>query len=318
METETPWAQAHCSVMVAEALAALAPRPGGLYCDATLGAGGHADEILRQSGPDGRLFGIDRDTDALKRASARLSCYGERFVPIHGRFGELGELLAAHGVASGKLDGILADLGVSSMQFDTPERGFSFQRQGPIDMRMDTSCGETALDLIDRLDEEQLAAILREYGEERHARRIAAALKRAAAGGELTDTLALSRVVARAAAAREQGGPWHKHPATRTFQALRIAVNDELRQIHGLLSIAPQLLAPGGRLVIISFHSLEDRLVKQHFQRSGRFTPLYRRSLTPRDDETAANPRARSARLRAACLAEGMALPTGDVEGLAC
>lgn len=299
MQTETLSAQAqpHQPVLLEEALAALAPRPGGVYCDATLGAGGHTEQILLRSAPDGRVFGIDRDAAALAHASARLARFGARFIPIHGPFGEAQALLRQHGVAAQALDGLLADLGVSSMQFDTPERGFSFQHQGPIDMRMDLGADETALTLIERLDEDRLSDILREYGEERHARRIAVAIKRAAEQGELCDTLSLAQVVARAIKTRDVSG---KHPATRTFQALRIAVNDELRQLHTLLQAAPHLLAQNGRLVIISFHSLEDRLVKHAIQRGTAFTPLYRRSITPTEAELAQNPRARSARLRAA------------------
>jgi 16S rRNA (cytosine1402-N4)-methyltransferase len=294
METENPWAQAHRPVMVAEALVALAPRPGGVYCDATLGAGGHAEQILLASAPSGRLFGIDRDAATLAKTAARLAPFGDRFIPIHGPFGEIAALLGRCGVH--RLDGLLADLGVSSMQLDQAARGFSFQRSGPIDMRMDVSTGETALELIERIDEQRLADILREYGEERFARRIARALKQAAAAAELTDTLALAATVERAAPSREL----HKHPATRTFQALRIAVNDELRQLHALLLAAPMLLAPAGRLAVISFHSLEDRLVKQHLQRAGSWQPLQRRPIAPSDTETATNPRARSAHLRAA------------------
>lgn len=311
METEILGAQAHRPVMVGEALAALAPRPGGVYVDATLGAGGHAEQILLNSGPAGRLFGIDRDAASLARATARLARFGERFVGIHGCFGDIAALLAGRGIGPGQVHGLLADLGVSSMQIDQPARGFSFQYAGPIDMRMDVSTGETALELIERIDESRLVDILREYGEERHARRIAGALKRAAVAGELTDTLSLAEVVLRASPTRER----HKHPATRTFQALRIAVNDELRQIHALLSAAPQLLAPGGRLAVISFHSLEDRLVKQHLQRGLAWEPVHRRSLTPDEAELAENPRSRSARLRAASLRSELAAELGSQEG---
>jgi len=298
----------HRAVMMEEVLRFLAPQPGGIYCDATLGAGGHTEQILRLSAPDGRVYGIDRDPTALQIASERLAPFGDRFIPLHGRFGDAAALLAARGVPP--LSGLLADLGVSSMQLDRPERGFSFQGKGPIDMRMDPSSGETALELIGRISEESLAAILREYGEERHARRIARVLQSACAGGELLDTHALAEVVARAVPSREP----HKHPATRTFQALRIAVNDELRQLHQLLSTAPRLLAPGGRLVVISFHSLEDRLVKQHFQHaavvrgaqdadsSPPFLALCKKPVEPSEEEVRDNPRARSARLRAAQL----------------
>mgnify|MGYP000261141680 CR=1 FL=1 len=305
-------ANVHRAVMMEEVLRFLAPQPGGIYCDATLGAGGHTEQILRLSAPDGRVYGIDRDPTALQIASARLAPFGDRFIPLHGRFGDAAALLAARGVPP--LSGLLADLGVSSMQLDRPERGFSFQGNGPIDMRMDPSSGETALELIGRLSEESLAAILREYGEERHARRIARVLQSACAGGELLDTHTLAEVVARAVPSREP----HKHPATRTFQALRIAVNDELRQLHQLLSAAPRLLAPGGRLVIISFHSLEDRLVKQHFQHapvvrashdaeaSPPFLALCKKPVEPSEQEVRDNPRARSARLRAAQLTRSL------------
>lgn len=302
---------AHRAVMMEEVLRFLAPQPGGFYCDATLGAGGHTEQILQRSAPGGRVYGIDRDPSALQIASERLAPFGDRFIPLHGRFGDVATLLAARGVPP--LSGLLADLGVSSMQLDRPERGFSFQSKGPIDMRMDPGSGETALELIARISEESLAAILREYGEERHARRIARVLQSACASGELHDTHALAEVVARAVPSREP----HKHPATRTFQALRIAVNDELRQLHQLLSAAPRLLAPGGRLVIISFHSLEDRLVKQHFQHAAivrehgagaaesppPFVALCKKPVEPSAEEVQGNPRARSARLRAAQLA---------------
>jgi 16S rRNA (cytosine1402-N4)-methyltransferase len=310
IELEINWAStAHRAVMIEEVLRFLAPQPGGTYCDATLGAGGHTEQILLRSAPSGCVYGIDRDRTALELARGRLTRFGDRFVPVHGRFGDAAALLASLGVRS--VDGILADLGVSSMQLDRPERGFSFQSCGPIDMRMDPSTGDTALDLIGRTSEDSLAAILREYGEERHARRIARALKSAYAAGQLVDTHALADAVARAAPQREP----HRHPATRTFQALRIAVNDELRQLHELLSTAPQLLAPGGKLVIISFHSLEDRLVKQHFQHAAvvqkrspagaadagpPYLALCRKPIEPSAQEVRDNPRARSARLRAA------------------
>lgn len=308
MATSDPRAP-HCSVLPEEVVRFLAPQPGGTYCDATLGAGGHTERILEASGPTGRVIGIDRDPEALRIAGERLARFGDRFIPVRGRFGELPELLDSIGID--QLDGIVADLGVSSMQIDEPGRGFSWQGQGPIDMRMDPEHGETALELIQRLDDETLANILWEYGEERYSRRIARTLKRAADAGELVDTLSLARTVAAACPTRDA----HKHPATRTFQALRIAVNDELRQLHALLAAAPSRLRPGGRIVIISFHSLEDRLVKHQLQRApspagappglferaqGPFLPLVRKPVEPTDEEIARNPRARSARLRAA------------------
>ncbi|MCS6913413.1 MAG: 16S rRNA (cytosine(1402)-N(4))-methyltransferase RsmH [Myxococcales bacterium] len=295
----------HLPVMTAEALAHLAPRPGGVYCDATVGCGGHAEQILLASAPDGRLIGVDCDPEALVIARERLRPFGRRFLPLHGRFGDLPALLDSVGV--GQVDGILADVGVCSAQLERPERGFSFQRAGPIDMRMDPGQGETALELILRLDEKELADILHAYGQERRARAIARALRRAAAAGTLTDTLALAEVAGRAAGGRR--GP--RDPATRTFQALRIAVNDELRQLDQLLLAAPRCLRPGGRLVLLAFHSLEDRIIKRRLRElstsSGGPPPL--RLLTPRPvwpsaEEVATNPRARSARLRAAARTE--------------
>ena len=305
-DSPIPQAFSHRSVMVDEVLSLLAPQAGGVYCDATLGAGGHSEQILLHSGPDGRVFGVDRDRTALALASERLRRFGDRFVPVHGRFGDLARLLQT--VGAPPVDGILADLGVSSMQLDQAERGFSFQRRGPIDMRMDGSDGETALDLLARLDDRQLADLLFHSGEERHSRRIAAGLKQAYADGELTDTLALAEVVRRhSVPSRDR----HKHPATRTFQALRIAVNDELRQLHSLVGIAPTLLSPGGRLVVLTFHSLEDRLTKQLFRRPP-WQVLTRRAGMPSDAELAQNPRARSAQLRAAQLSSDLSASRGD------
>jgi len=304
------WANLHQPVMANELLRLLAVRPDGVYCDATLGLGGHSERILTTLDERGRLFGVDRDESALGLATQRLTRFGDRFRPIHGPFGNLPTLLAAaHAPA---LDGLIADLGVSSLQLDRPERGFSFQTAGPVDMRMDCSHSETALELMERLDEHSLAAILWEYGEERHSRRVARAIKQALSEGIVVDTLTLAAVVAKAIPQREP----HKNPATRTFQALRIAVNDELRQVHSLLLAAPLLLKPGGQLVIISFHSLEDRLVKQHLsfvpavsdahrsRGSGithnPFVALTKGSVTPSEEELAKNPRSRSARIRAA------------------
>jgi 16S rRNA (cytosine1402-N4)-methyltransferase len=299
----------HRSVMLEEVLSLLCPQPGGVYCDATLGAGGHTEQILAQSGPDGRVFGIDRDRRALALAQARLGRFGDRFVPVHGRFGELAALLRQQGAPP--LAGLVADLGVSSMQLDQADRGFSFQRRGPIDMRMDDGSGETALALIERLDVSTLADVLFHYGEERNSRRIAAGLKQAAAEGALTDTLALAEVVRRHSG---PSGDHHKHPATRTFQALRIAVNDELRQLHQLLQVAPTLLAPGGRLVVLTFHSLEDRLTKQALKASP-WRVLTKKAALPSQAELAQNPRSRSAQLRAAERVAQPASPPAAGEG---
>ncbi len=301
----------HQPVMVAETLRFLSVRPGGAYCDATLGLGGHSEALLRAMCGTGVLYGIDRDKEALDLASKRLSHFGPRFQPVYGEFGQIIRLLGER--QAPLLDGIVADLGVSSLQLDRPGRGFSFRAKGPLDMRMDPSHGETAYEAICRLDETKLAAVLREYGEERHSLRIARALKAAVSTGRL-DTTQVADVVAAAIPQPHI----HKHPATRVFQALRIFVNDELRELHQLLLAAPRLLVPGGRLVVISFHSLEDRLVKQHFAFSENvaklrreqsvsgtdnrapFVALMKNALFATEDEVRANPRARSARLRAA------------------
>jgi 16S rRNA (cytosine1402-N4)-methyltransferase len=290
----------HRSVLLSEVLDLLAPVPGGVYCDATLGGGGHAEAILERSSPTGRVLGLDRDPQALEAASRRLARFGDRFLPRHGLFGDLPAHLQALGLPP--LHGIVADVGVSSPQLDLPDRGFSFQLKGPIDMRMDPSSGESALALIESLSTEELADILHTYGEEPRARPIARAIKAAAEAGALTDTLALAEVISRVNRTRPGG----IHPATRTFQALRIAVNDELRQLDQLLHAAPACLRPGGRLVLISFHSLEDRIVKHRLrQLDGQaLQVLTRKPISPSEAEIAENPRARSAHLRAAARSE--------------
>jgi len=308
---------AHTPVLAAEVARYLAPRPGGVYVDGTLGGAGHARQTLEMSAPDGRLIGIDRDPAALAAARATLEQAGlaTRVTLVHATYGDIGEVLADQGIAS--VDGILLDLGLSSHQVDTAARGFSFARGGPVDMRMDPTRGETALELIVSLPPDDLAAILREYGEERYAARIARAIKEAARTGTLSTTLDLASAVEASipAPARRR---MRIHPATRTFQALRIAVNRELDQLAQFLDIFPDLLAPGGRCVIISFHSLEDRMVKRRFrdltwssslppdlarQAGERVDPicavLTKRPVTATDAEIDANPRARSAKLRA-------------------
>ena len=295
-----------------ETLALLAPRAGGVYCDATLGGGGHAERILDASAPDGRLIGIDRDPTALEAAGRRLGRFGDRVTLVHGAFGDAGEILARLGVVP--ISGFVLDLGVSSPQLDRAERGFSFQRTGPLDMRMDPAGGETAEALIRRIGVDELADILRRYGEERYAGRIARAVKDGVMAGTITNTTELAAVIAGAVPTRER----HKDPATRTFQALRIAVNDELGQLERFLEEFPRLLGPGGRVVVIAFHSLEDGLVKNRFRdlaRESGYPPdiaaqlglpgptlklLTRKPLSPSAAEVAGNPRARSARLRAA------------------
>jgi 16S rRNA (cytosine1402-N4)-methyltransferase len=294
----------HRSVLLADTLAQLAPRPGGRYLDGTLGGGGHAELILENSGPDGILVGIDRDPAALRAAGERLARFGDRARLLRGRFSEMAELAAAHG----PFDGVLLDIGTSSPQLDHADRGFSFMHDGPLDMRMDPSTGESAAELIDRLTEEALADVIYRYGEEPRSRRIAKAI---VAGRPWTRTGALAACVA-------EGSGWkasRTHPATRTFQALRIAVNNELDELERALPAAVSLLAPGGRLAVISFHSLEDRIVKGFLRTAAEIgtardaygAPLSapalrlctRRAIDGAEADPT-NPRSRSARLRVA------------------
>ena len=288
-----PRREAHVTVLRDEVVLALAPREGGVYLDATLGAGGHAEAILEVPGT--RVIGLDRDAGALALAITRLARFGERARFLHGRFGDLPALLGAIGVA--QLDGLVADVGLSSMQLDDAARGMSFRAEGPIDMRMDRSAGETALDLIDRLDDDELADVIYKYGEERRSRRVARCIKQAREAGELHTTLDLRRAVVRAVGPARHGGV---DPATRTFQAFRIAVNGELDQLEQLLAAAPQVVAPGGVIAVISFHSLEDRLVKRALRDRATWCPLTKKPLVPGDAEMSDNPRSRSAKLRAA------------------
>lgn len=304
----------HISVLPEAVIEHLAPAAGKIYVDGTLGAGGHALRVL-EAAPGARLVAVDRDASALAIAGERLADHADRVTYVHGAFGQLDEHLAALGVA--QVDGIVLDLGLSSMQIDTGARGFSFSQAGPIDMRMDPSEGDTALDLLRTAPVDELVDILRSFGEERYAKRIAARLKEAVRAGSLATTADLARVVDECIPAKSKRTQ-RIHPATRTFQALRIAVNRELDQLTRFLDVFPDLLAPGGRCVIISFHSLEDRLVKHRFrelawssslpahlaeQVGERTAPicrlLTRRAVVPGDDEIRDNPRARSAKLRA-------------------
>ncbi|WP_437298711.1 16S rRNA (cytosine(1402)-N(4))-methyltransferase RsmH [Sorangium sp. So ce426] len=288
-----PRGEQHVSVLGREVLAALSPVSEGVYVDATLGAGGHTATILET--PGARVIGIDRDERALAIARARLARAGDRVTYVHGEFSEIERHLAALGVP--QVDGLLADIGVSSMQLDDPGRGMSFRAEGPLDMRMDPSRGETALELIERLSDEALADLIYRYGEERRSRRVARCIKQAADSGELVTTLDLRRAVVRAVGPARIGGV---DPATRTFQALRIAVNGELDQLEALLEAAPRIIAPGGVLAVISFHSLEDRIVKRALREPEVWEPLTKKPVTAGDDEVEGNPRARSAKLRAA------------------
>jgi 16S rRNA (cytosine1402-N4)-methyltransferase len=283
----------HVPVLLGEALTLLAPREGGLYVDCTLGAGGHAEAILRVPGT--RLVGFDRDPSALALASARLARFGARFTAVHAPFSDLEAELEALSIRG--VDGVLADVGVSSMQLDDPSRGMSFRGEGPIDMRMDPTRGQSALELIEELDDDELANVLYRLGEERRSRRVARCIKQALAAGELATTLDLRRAVVRALGPARVGGV---DPATRTFQALRIAVNAELDELTTLIDAAGRALAPGGALAVISFHSLEDRIVKRAFQDKERWDALTKKPIVASDEEAAQNPRSRSAKLRAA------------------
>ncbi|MGZ8598595.1 MAG: 16S rRNA (cytosine(1402)-N(4))-methyltransferase RsmH [Actinomycetota bacterium] len=273
----------HEPVMVDEVLRFLGGR--GTVLDLTLGAGGHAEALL-DSGVK-RLVGVDRDPDAIELARARLARFGDRFTAVRTRFSQL--------PAENRADGVLFDLGVSSMQLDLAERGFSYRNDGPLDMRMERE-GERAMDLVNSAPEEELARIIFEYGEEHRSRRVAAAIVRARGRAPITTTDELARVVAGALGAR-RGGP---HPARRTFQALRIAVNRELEELAASLPRAADLLAPGGRVVAISYHSLEDRAVKRFLLAREDLEVLTKKPLTPSKAEQARNPRSRAAKLRAA------------------
>jgi 16S rRNA (cytosine1402-N4)-methyltransferase len=294
----------HLPVLLNEVLAWLAPRAGGLYCDATLGLGGHARAVLERSAPDGRLVGIDRDPNALSASRAALEPFGDRVTLVHARFSQAKEVLDRLGMVA--VDGFLVDLGVSSPQLDRPERGFSFRNDGPLDMRMDPTRGETAAELLRRVGEEELTRIIRDYGEERYAHRVARAIVESRQTEPLETTGKLAALVARAMPRHER----HKNPATRTFQALRIAVNEELDDLERLLDVIADCLRPGGRLCVIAFHSLEDRIVKQRLRamagrqgsdgRPARFRLLTKHVVVAGEEERLANPRSRSAHLRAA------------------
>ncbi len=282
-------------MLVEETMDWLAIKPGGLYVDATVGLGGHAIEIARRLGAGGRLVGLDRDTQALEIARSRLSEFGEKVTLVHANFSQIGEVFAERSFPPA--DGVLADLGVSSMQLDLGERGFSFRARGPLDMRMDRETEETASDIVNTADEKALADLLYQYGEERDSRRIARTIVRAR---PIRDTEHLATVVA---GARNARGRQKLHPATKTFLALRIAVNREMEELGQFLSRVPATLSQGGRWVMLSYHSLEDRQVKQCFQRlahEGALKILTKKVIQASDAEIAANPRARSVKMRAA------------------
>jgi 16S rRNA (cytosine1402-N4)-methyltransferase len=288
----------HATVLKREVVAALAPRDGGVYVDATLGGGGHAEAIL-EAAPGAQVIGFDRDHEAILASQERLARYGDRFVPVRATFSSAAAELSVRGVV--RVDGVCADLGVSSPQLDDSGRGMSFRREGPIDMRMDKDSGETALELVSRLDDDELANVIYRFGEEHRSRRIARSIKRAQDEGELATTLDLRRAIVRAVGPVRVGGV---DPATRTFQALRIAVNGELDELEGLLRQLPEMLVSGGVAAIVSFHSLEDRLVKRAFHDKSAWEPLWKKPRFASDEEATMNPRARSAKLRAAARVE--------------
>ncbi len=290
---------AHVSVLKQEVVDAIAPQAGGLYVDATLGLGGHAEAVL-EAAAGTKLVGIDRDTIALERARERLGRFGDRVVFVHGRFSELERHLVDVGL--GAPLGLVADFGVSSVQLDDAARGMSFRSEGPLDMRMDGSEGETALELIDRLDDDELADVIYKFGEERRSRRVARCIKQARENGELHTTLDLRRAVVRAVGPARIGGV---DPATRTFQALRIAVNRELDEIERFFEAAPGVVAEGGIIAVISFHSLEDRLAKRALRDRRFWQPLTKKPVVAGDAELDENPRARSAKMRAARRVDG-------------
>jgi 16S rRNA (cytosine1402-N4)-methyltransferase len=283
----------HVPVLLAETLELLGVRPGGLWVDGTVGLGGHAEAVLRATAPAGRLRGFDRDSEALERARARLLPFGDRVRLEHADYREIPERLAGEAA-----DGILLDLGVSSLQLDDAERGFSFQREGPLDMRMDRSERGSASELVNRMRENDLADLIHEYGEEPYSRRIARAIARAREKAPIATTTELAEIVRRAAPKSRRPG---LHPATRTFQALRIRTNRELDGLEPALERAAECLRPAGRMAVIAFHSLEDRAAKQAFRTLATrgFRMLTRKPLRPGEPETRDNPRARSARLRA-------------------
>jgi 16S rRNA (cytosine1402-N4)-methyltransferase len=300
----------HRPVMVDQVLELLRPRAGGCYVDATVGEGGHAEAILEASGPTGRLIGIDRDESILACAADRLAPFDSRVSLHHGDYRRLEELLRSIGME--RVDGILIDLGISSYHFDRPERGFSFRFDGPLDMRIDQSQEETAADLLCRRSESELCALIEQLGEERWAHRIARAIATQQRVAPITSTGQLASVIERAVPPSARYG--RLHPATRTFQALRITLNRELEGLEGALEAAVRCLVPGGRLCVLTFHSLEDRIVKWQFRAMSAKTQaggapvvelLTKRPLRPVESDLDQNPRARSAKLRAVVRVSG-------------
>jgi 16S rRNA (cytosine1402-N4)-methyltransferase len=293
----------HLPVMVDEVLRSLRPQAQGIYLDATLGEGGHTEALLQATMPSGHVIGLDRDAEVLEIARRRLASFGSRVTIVHGQAAELRAILGRFQVE--QVDGILLDLGVSSYQLETPERGFSFSRQGPLDMRMDRATERTAATLVNSLGEWELCDVILRYGEEHWARRIARAILRARRYAPLQTTQDLAAVITQVVPPSAR--PRRLHPATRTFQALRIAVNGELTRLAESLEVAIDCLRPGGRLCVLAYHSLEDRIVKRTFQSyaaevAAHPTPqvrlLTKKPITCSPAERQVNPRARSAKLR--------------------
>ncbi len=283
----------HLPVMLAEVLAGLSPQPGGIYVDGTLGGGGHSRALAERVGPDGTIIAMDRDPAAVEAATQHLAGLPVR--PLQANFCDLPEVLAELGFEA--VDGILLDLGLSSDQLADPDRGFSFSSTGPLDLRFNPMQGKPAWRLLERLSAEHLADLIYQYGEERYSRRIARAIIQRRRDQPVVTAADLAELI-RGCVPRSRHG--RIDPATRTFQALRIAVNDELKSLEIALRRLPDCLRPGGRLAVISFHSLEDRPVKEAFRNDPRLTSLTRKPITPSDVETAENPRSRSAKLRLA------------------
>lgn len=286
----------HVPVMCEEMIKALAPKAGGIYFDGTLGSGGYAEALLEASGPDGRVIGVDVDAGALERCRERFARHGVRAILIHAGYHQAGEVLAEFGIPA--VDGAVLDLGLSSDQLQNAERGFSFQKDGPLDMRFDSSQGESAAEYLQRISSNELEEILATYGEERYCKKLARAIHEEARHGGVKTTRDLVRIVERLLGSRRG----KIHPATRVFQALRIVVNRELERVRLGLEVIPRYLAPGARFCVVSYHSLEDREVKRAFRErareGGRWKVLTAKPLRPSAEEVSRNPRARSARMR--------------------
>lgn len=291
----------HVPVMLEDSMLALEVRPNGIYVDGTLGGGSHSGELLRRSSPDGRVYSFDVSPKALAAAATTLAEYGKRWTGIDANFRHLDRELLAIGVQEGSVDGILLDLGFSSDEIQDPAIGLSFQSDGPLDMRLGPKANEdglTASDIVNTWSEKEIATMIRNFGEEKFAGRIAKAIVQARKSARLVRTLELVSIIRGAVPAGYEQG--RIHPATRTFQALRIAVNDELESLKDAIKASHRMLKPGGRLAVITFHSLEDRIVKLAFKEEGVWEMLTKKPMVPSEQEQLVNPRSRSAKLRIA------------------